>query len=604
VVQNIPCPHCRQVLGVGQALPLNLRCPRCQTRFHAAADGSTAVLGQIALPLAARAPAAPLPTQLATLPLAAPAKPGIGTRLVLLGAVAGVVCLFLALGAGLLAYCLWTPVGSRDVGSDDPLPAGASNSAALPLQPVAFTKHGPPMGRGVGTVVPGTPSPDAPAGIIKDVSSQPSPPANQKEIDAAIKKAVAWLKGRVTGNGVVAGTHLDRVGAAAFVGLTLLSCGVPADDPAIVSITQRVRTEGRKEIRIYDLSCCIWFLDKLGSADDVALIRSMALRLMAGQTASGGWHYTCQALTADQETQLLVALVQPLQEPARGGPPCPVLQYSAGQKVPAMPGDNSNTQFAVLALWAAQKHGVPVARSLSMAEARFRQFQMPDGSWTYRFSSPPLYKDAMTCAGLVCLAAGQGNRAGDMPKDQAAPGAAVKDEHIDRALTFLGQRLKAWMDRTKDRPGVTLSMMQADAMGELYVLWSIERVGVLCDLDTIGGQNWFAWGSELLLQTQKAAGSWEAREGDSIDTCFALLFLKRVNVAHDLTKVLHDLGGVRDPGGKPKAPASKGELTAGNKVIPSIQPGASKVRSGYALPTGQQAARTRRRRFRKLLVVS
>jgi hypothetical protein len=166
--------------------------------------------------------------------------------------------------------------------------------------------------------------------------------------------------------------------------------------------------------------------------------------------------------------------------------------------------------------------------------------------------------------------------------------------------------LKAWEGMTKQaKQGEALATFHPDAMGQLYLLWSIERVGVLCDLDTFGGQNWYAWGSDVLLQSQKPAGSWEVAHGAIIDTCFALLFLKRVNVAHDLTKVLNDLGGVRDPGGKEKKPASAGPLTAGNKVIPTIQPGASKVRSGYALPAGQPpAARTRRRRPRKWAAAS
>ena len=46
-------------------------------------------------------------------------------------------------------------------------------------------------------------------------------------------------------------------------------------------------------------------------------------------------------------------------------------------------GDNSVTQFAVLGLWVARKHQVPVDRSLLMAEAHARATQKDEGGWAY-----------------------------------------------------------------------------------------------------------------------------------------------------------------------------------------------------------------------------
>src|SRR5208282_4758720 len=50
--------------------------------------------------------------------------------------------------------------------------------------------------------------------------------------------------------------------------------------------------------------------------------------------------------------------------------------------------DNSNTQFAMLALWAARRHDVPVERSLALSELRFRVSQLRSGAWAYRFHDP------------------------------------------------------------------------------------------------------------------------------------------------------------------------------------------------------------------------
>jgi hypothetical protein len=55
----------------------------------------------------------------------------------------------------------------------------------------------------------------------------------------------------------------------------------------------------------YDLGMAVLFLEKLGDARDKALIQSLALRLVAGQSPAGGWDYKCPTLTAAEERQLL-----------------------------------------------------------------------------------------------------------------------------------------------------------------------------------------------------------------------------------------------------------------------------------------------------------
>ena len=73
----------------------------------------------------------------------------------------------------------------------------------------------------------------------------------------------------------------------------------------------------------------------------------------------------------------------------------------------------------------------------------------------------------------------------------------------------------------------------------LYYMWSVERVAVLYDLRTIADRDWYLWGTDILLPTQRGNGSWQTRSypgsNSTIDTCFALLFLKRVNLVQDLT---------------------------------------------------------------------
>ena len=72
-------------------------------------------------------------------------------------------------------------------------------------------------------------------------------------------------------------------------------------------------------------------------------------------------------------------------------------------------GDLSLTQFAVLGLWVARKHHLPVDRSLLLAEAFVRSCQAADGGWAYsgvgRLGMGTT--DSMTCSGLMELAVGR-----------------------------------------------------------------------------------------------------------------------------------------------------------------------------------------------------
>jgi hypothetical protein len=116
----------------------------------------------------------------------------------------------------------------------------------------------------------------------------------------------------------------------------------------------------------------------------------------------------------------------------------------------AASGDNSNTQFAVLGLWVARKHGVKVDEALQKTNDYFRQsIDRNRGGWGYQAygASTP----AMTCAGLIALATHFGTsalRAGTVDdlrgggrraaaKVPVAKGNALKDPVVQRALEYL-----------------------------------------------------------------------------------------------------------------------------------------------------------------------
>jgi hypothetical protein len=185
--------------------------------------------------------------------------------------------------------------------------------------------------------------------------------------------------------------------------------------------------------------------------------------------------------------------------------------------------DNSNTQFALLALWVARRYDVAAECPILLSYQRFLKQQNADGGWGYRDGEAT--KNTMTCAGLLGLAMGPGM----LP-------AASKDKHDENAIETGLSALSRYIQPPSDDPNAK------PAMESMYFLWSVERVGVLFDRKKIGGKEWYAWGVQMLLANQHADGHWlgQQYEGsvDVLDTCFALLFLKRSNLVADLTENL------------------------------------------------------------------
>jgi hypothetical protein len=215
------------------------------------------------------------------------------------------------------------------------------------------------------------------------------------------------------------------------------------------------------------------------------------------------------------------------------------LWFENSQDVKALPyvkgTDNSNTQFAMLALWVAQRHGIPMERTFSLLVERFERTQKTDGWWPY---IPPPRSDvrsrSMICVGLLGLAIGGGLK---LP----TPGATLPDQESLRVLRGL-------MALYREIGIPTGQMKRPVPPQDLYFLWSVERVGMLYDLPAIGDKEWYRWGAEILVTNQKGSGSWSDLPRDSkcfvtnygvtLNTAFALLFLKRSHPMKDLTPKL------------------------------------------------------------------
>jgi len=228
--------------------------------------------------------------------------------------------------------------------------------------------------------------------------------------------------------------------------------------------------------------------------------------------------------------------------------------------------DLSNTQYAALGLWAAQRLGVPVntgviermldevmarqqkggkkvpfildpklRREKDTGERRSGTFIHARG-WKYmptevtttsdgkRIKRVYPYSGSMTSAGIAALAIGRVTLGKSIDKAQ--------DRRLRRAM-WEGL---AWLQNNwdlMDNPG-------QPGNWPFYWLYGLERCARLSGVEFIGHHDWYVEGANRIMADQRANGSWPKRQrmrppggqnvrwwSDQVDTCFAVLFLAR-----------------------------------------------------------------------------
>lgn len=352
--------------------------------------------------------------------------------------------------------------------------------------------------------------------FAKDIGN----PALQRKINEAIAKGVAYLKSIQQPGGYWSGPedekellrtsdHSQLAGMTALCLYALGASGVPKDDPAMMRGLGFV-FENEKEFEP-GVSCSTYanalLVLALTRADPVSYrtrLYAAADRLVEGQLSDGMWTYMLGPMRTGA--------------PARAEDRTAWRKGGSGLSIP----DNSNTQFGVLALWAAQEmadYKVP-REAWEEVKKHFLKYQEPDGGWTYRKvnrSSSP----TMTAAGIVSLVYALTSLDGK----EDALARAREHRAVKRGLKLLplapsspgafGTRRGWWFD--------------------YYLVYSIERVGTVLGLDVA---DWYVPGATWLVEHQVADGSWggggglgmpepDPRRQTPYETSLALLFLTR-----------------------------------------------------------------------------
>lgn len=193
--------------------------------------------------------------------------------------------------------------------------------------------------------------------------------------------------------------------------------------------------------------------------------------------------------------------------------------------------DNSNTQFAMLGLWAARQAGVEVPEA-AWKEIRdfYLRTQQKEGSWGYRPYVDPASM-TMTTAGLggllisamelnlpcaIASGGGRGRACGSYPDTEATT----------RAISWVSRNF------TVDLP-----------QKAFYHLYGLERAGRLTGDRFLGDHDWYREGCDFLVGVQKADGSFASigayDKWPVVSTSFALLFLSKGRTPVLVSKLVH-----------------------------------------------------------------
>jgi hypothetical protein len=298
-----------------------------------------------------------------------------------------------------------------------------------------------------------------------------------RDVDEAVEKGVAYLRRQQDANGSFGAFGNYQIGPTALAAFALLSCEVPPDDPAIagaINYGGSLPTD-----KTYELALYIMMLQAADPKKYYPQISRAASILVNAQRRRGGWWYSPG--TDDRF-------------------------------------DNSNTQYAMLGLYAARLAGYPIdERVFERARDHCHRTQHHNGSWSYQAQGAET--GSMTTGALSSLLI-----ADEVLNVAVEPcGSERVNRRLENGFAWLGSHFSV-----TGNPGSNANYY--------YYMYGLERAGVLSGRKFIGGHDWYREGSARLLDLQRGDGSW----GNINNTAFALLFLAKGRAPAIMTKLEWD----------------------------------------------------------------
>ncbi len=335
----------------------------------------------------------------------------------------------------------------------------------------------------------------------------------REEVDKAIRDAVRFLKTNQRDDGSWSDIEIEaRTGMTSLVTLALMTAG----ETAANSPTVRKALDYLRHFK----------------PDDLRSTYAISLQTMV---------FANEAAEPDKDQLRIGANVRWLEQ-AQIRPGEPVFwpgSWSYSDSKRARPGDNSNSQYALLGLHAATEAGVPVKPEVwALARAYWEKSQKGDGSWAYTpdAANPTA---SMTCAGISSLIIaglrryqGQEFLQGDAIQNCGKGGV---NRNIQRGIDWLANRFAVGQN------------FGGGQQWRFYYLYGLERAGRLAGIRFFGPHDWYRIGAEQLVHEQnKFSGFWRGalvEDSPVLATSFALLFLAKGRAPVLINKLRHGPAG-------------------------------------------------------------
>jgi hypothetical protein len=354
----------------------------------------------------------------------------------------------------------------------------------------------------------------------QEVARKQEPLAEQ--VKRAISRGVKFLRQTQRADGsweIDVAVVANRGGETSLALLALLNCGVPPGDRTVARGLDWLQKQHRggdpRQTYVRALETMVYAeamnRAEVGRARYKELIKDNVDWLLEARHMNGGdllgWSYQ-----------------------QRGGRP-----------------DNSNTQYALLGLYAGKTADVPIKKAdWESIRSFYKRTQQKDGGWPYHSDAgPPTL--TMTTAGLcgLLIAGAELNVGREKPRGDGTfkgCGEYDEDEAVARALNWIS-------GPQADR--FTLHMPPRT----FYNLYGIERAGRLSGQRFFGKHDWYREGCKFLVEgrdasgqdrgeyKQHADGSWSAAgfydQLPVVSTSFALLFLSKGRTPVLISKLVH-----------------------------------------------------------------
>ena len=320
--------------------------------------------------------------------------------------------------------------------------------------------------------------------LASSVQAQPGGSVTAQQVRDAIDGGVKYLlQEQHSKRGTWSQHGRYEGGVTALCTLALLNAGVPTEHPQIQRALRNLRTIEPKTTYVVALQTMVFCTAE--PRKDLGLIQRNVKWLESVQLQGGQWSYP------------------------QGG------------------GDNSNSQFAVLALHEAERAGAKVQQQTwEKAAAYWKGCQNVRGSWGY-LQAWEHGTGSMTCAGIAAtvICNGHVNEPNAIIKNGLVQCCQARedDDALERALRWLGNNFSV-----RRNPG----LRQTEGTWRYYYLYGLERVGRLTARRFIGEYDWYREGAEFLVKEQDPfsrswTGTHHAEDNPHVATPLALLFLAK-----------------------------------------------------------------------------